>query len=368
MKQSKTITRLAMMLIATLISSCALAQNSDASPKEEEDSTAYFYINTIGAQLWAEGPDAKIVNDKDETITMKELIAGGNFNFTLPTTILTSKSSTTLHNIFDKSFVSKEEMAKIFVDAVFSEGIEGDRDCPFSVEFAADDNERRFNCARISLSAYYKHPQFNSVYRNLSLYNIRYLNAYAIVETAQLADAPLVVDSIASKNRFMSTIVPDKSALLTMAQMDSVDDGFDIIPVVVELLNAKAEEKGNEAQDTTSMIRTFATYFRDNFGYYPPSFEATHKDYIEKESQKTDVHSLVTRDGMNQNYKVHEISITDPNVIKRGRVTINTAPKPRKGPMISDGPIMMMNNRGQVIMRDPMKSGNSNTRSFEVSF
>lgn len=339
---------------------------------ENSDEKYYqFHLTGVGISLWAGSPEAKIYNAQGDSTTLKEVMDHtSNFNVSLPLTVLNNNISITIHDIIAKSKITKEQIAKSYVDYILKNRAEGKSDGHFNLFYRYDDNKNHY-ATSISFSNYYNNAIYGTTYNNIALADLRYFDAYAVIETSQRADTPIIADSIAHLTSFNLDLV-DPAALLTKVQMDSVDDGFEYIPTVMEEMGNRMAAKGDTV-DVANIINECAFIYRDFFERYPRTYLATHMNEIREREARYNgssimVNSKADKKREEEMRKLTDMSNFNPKPKKIGNATITTSSKSTVSSYDTNVPIMHVNKNGQIYSSDPTKRTQSTTGTYTIKW
>lgn len=330
-----------------------------------------FHLTGVGISLWAGSPEAKIYNAQGDSTTLKEVMENtSKLNVSLPLAVLNNNISITIHDIIDKNKITKEQIAKSYVDYVMNNRAEGKGKGNFNVIYRYND-DKIHTATCISFSNYYNNAIYGTTYNNIALVDLRYFNAYAVIETSQRADTPIIADSIAGLTSFNLDLV-DPAALLTKVQMDSVSDGFEYIPTVLEEMGNRMAAKGDTA-DVANIINECAFLYRDFFERYPRTYLATHMNEIREREARYNGSSIMVNTKADKKREEEMRKLTDmsnfnPKPKKIGNATITTSSKSTVSSYDTNVPIMHMNKNGQIYSSDPMKRTQSTTGTYTIKW
>lgn len=294
----------------------------------------FLNINGLGLRMIADGPETVVTNSKGQSSTIAELeTKGDEFEFALPITIKNATCENTLVALFDKSETSHEDIVKESTEYMFEGNLirKDERTLDVTYKLDYEVNEGFIASTNIAFATHHNDAQYGDRYVVKTLYDIRIIPAYAIIETKQNPSATLAaVDSVAARNYFEKGLLKPEE-LMTKEQADSIGDGYDLLPFFLPEMAALFEKHDmKRIPSVEDGLVSLARMYCNAVGHFPPSFTATHKELVAKEEAKY-THSIMVQNNM----PAPMGNITVNKKPKNSRVTVTAGPAPEiMGPQL----------------------------------
>lgn len=306
----------------------------------------FLNINGLGLRMIADGPETVITNGKGQSAAIGELeTLGDKFEFALPITIKNAACENTLVAIFDKSETSREDIVKKATECMFEGDIIRKNERTLDITYSID-YEGYISSTNIAFATHHNDAQYGDRYVVKTLYDIRIIPAYALIETKQNPSATIAaVDSVVARNYFEKRLLMPEE-LMTKEQTDSIGDGYDLLPYLLPEMAASLEKHDMKRLPSVEEgLVGLAMMYSNAVGYFPPSFAATHKELVaEKEAEYK--HSIMVPSNMPT---APMGNITDKKKPKNSRVTITAGPAPEiMGPQFD--------RRGNPVLTNPLQN------------
>lgn len=324
-----------LMLALFFVSGTSVYAQKPTITEYTGENNYFLNINGLGLRMIADGPETVVTNSKGQSATIAELeTLGDKFEFALPITIKNVKCENTLVAIFDKSETSREDIVKTSTEYMFEGNFirKNERTLDVAYRMVCEGDEGYISSTDISFATHHNDAQYGDRYVVKTLYDVRIIPAYVIIETKQNPSATLAaVDSVVARNHFEKELIkPDE--LLTKEQADSIGDGYDLLPLLLPEVAALFEKHDmKRVPSVEDGLVSLAMMYNNAAGHFPPSFAATHKDLVDKEEAKYS-HSIMVPHNMPT---APMGSITTNKKPKNSRVTVTAGPAPEiLGPQV----------------------------------
>lgn len=284
----------------------------------------FLHINGLGLRMIADGPETIVTNGKGQSAAIGELeTMGDKFEFALPITIKNATCENTLVAIFDKSKTSREDIVKKATEYLFEGNFIRKDERTLDITYSLD-YEGEIASTNISFATHHNDAQYGDRYVVKTLYDVRLIPAYALIETKQNPSATVAaVDSVVARNYFEKRLLRPEE-LMTKEQTDSIGDGYDLLPLFLPEVAASFEKHGlKRLPSVEEGLVGLAMMYNNAAGHFPPSFAATHKELVAQEEAKYN-HSVMVPNGM-PTAPMGNIPANNKKP-KNSRVTVTTGP------------------------------------------
>lgn len=336
-----------LMLALFLVSGTSVYAQGHSINDYAGENNYFLNINGLGLRMIADGPETVVTNGKGQSATIAELeTLGDKFEFALPITIKNATCENTLVAIYDKPETRREDIVKKATEFMFEGNFIRKNERNFDVSYRID-FEGYIASTNMSLATHHNDAQCADRYVVKTLYDVSFIPAYAIIETKQNPSATIAaVDSVVARNYFEKRMFKPED-LLTKEQIDSIGDGFELLPLLLPEVAAMFE-KHDMKRITTSVedgLVSLARMYCDAVGHFPPSFAATHKDLVAREEARYN-RSIM----MPNNMPTAPMgNITGNQKPKNSRVTVTAGPAPEiMGPQFD--------RRGNPVLINPLQN------------
>lgn len=338
--------KLLLMLALFLVSGPSVYAQKQTINEYVGENNYFLNINGLGLRMIADGPETVVTNSKGQSVAIGKLETMGNeFEFALPITIKNATCENTLVAIFDKSETSREDIVKKSTDYMFEGNFirkdERTLDVTYSIDY-----EGNIASTNISFATHHNDAQYGDCYVVKTLYDIRIIPAYVIIETKQNPSATIAaVDSVVARNCFEKRLLKPED-LMTKEQTDSIGDGYELLPLFLPEVAALFEKHDmKRIPSVEDGLVSLAMMYSNAVGHFPPSFTATHKELVAKEEAKYN-HSIMLPNNMPS---APMGNITANKKPKNSRVTVTTGPAPEiMGPQFD--------RRGNPVLVNPLQN------------